>query len=49
VVATGGNEHSKGYGGKEDAALNDGLNSFALESCHEPNRQDAVLQDVSAI
>jgi len=48
VVATGGNEHSKGYSGTEDAALNDGLDSFSAEPCHQPNRQDAVPQSVGA-
>jgi hypothetical protein len=48
VVATGGNEHSKGYAGTEDAALNDGLNRFGLEPCHEPSRQDAAAQGVNA-
>lgn len=48
VVATGGDEHSRGYSGTEDAALNDGLDSFSAEPCHGPHQQDAVPQGVSA-
>ena len=48
VVATGGDEDSQGYGGSEDAALNDGLNRFHVEPCHQPSRQDAAPQSASA-
>ena len=48
VLATGGNEHSKGYSGTEDAALNDGLASFSAEPCHQHHQQDAVRQGVGA-
>lgn len=49
VVASGGNEHSQGYGGTEDAALEDGLNRFDAEPCHKPYRQDATPHGGSAV